>query len=245
MGDSPLRLLVVDDDPDIRSNLSDILTDMSYAVDTAPDGPTAMKLVEQHPYDVALLDLKMPGMDGLELYRRIKQTRSGTAAIIVTAYAAGESAQEAVQMGAWEVVSKPVDLERLLPVIDDVASRPLVIVVDDDPELCQSLWDLLRERKYRACIAHDVKEARQRLSERPYQVALIDMKLPAGEGGDVLEAVRQTNPDARTILITGYASELEQKVQQAVQSGADAVCYKPFDLPQLLATLNRFVGQDQ
>ncbi|MEX0741594.1 MAG: response regulator [Phycisphaeraceae bacterium] len=245
MSDSPPRLLVVDDDPDIRSNLRDILTDMSYDVDTAPDGPTAMKLIEQQPYDVALLDMKMPGMDGLELYRRIKQTRSGTVAIIVTAYAADESAQEAVQMGAWEVVAKPVELERLLSVIDDVVSRPLVIVVDDDPDLCQSLWDLLREKKYRVCVAHDVEQARQRLSERPYQVALIDMKLPAGEGGDVLEAVRRTNPDARTILITGYASELEQKVQQAMQGGADAVCYKPFDLPQLLATLNRFVGQEE
>ena len=244
MSDSPARLLVVDDDPDIRSNLSDILTDMGYAVDAAPDGPTALRKIEQQPYDVALLDLKMPGMDGLELYRRIKQTRSGTAAIIVTAYAGGDSAEQAVQMGAWEVVSKPVDLERLLPVIDEVVSRPLVIVVDDDPDLCQSLWDLLRERKYRVCVAHDVEQARQRLGERPYQVALIDMKLPAGEGGDVLEALRQTNPDARAILITGHASELEQKLQQAMQGGADAVCYKPFDLPQLLGTLERFVGQE-
>ena len=70
--DAP-RILVVEDDPDICRNLGDILTDLGYEVDTAQDGPTAVELVRQRAYDVALLDLKMPGMDGLTLYHEIKK----------------------------------------------------------------------------------------------------------------------------------------------------------------------------
>ena len=86
----PPSILVVDDEPDIRENLCDILTDLGYVVDTAGDGPSALHLVREKHYDVALLDLRMPGMDGLELYRRIKKIRAGTVAMIVTAYAADE-----------------------------------------------------------------------------------------------------------------------------------------------------------
>src|SRR5512147_828002 len=71
-------LLLVDDDVDICANLADILGDLGgYRVDVAHDGPTALELVRQRPFDVALLDLKMPGMDGLTLYRELKKLRAG------------------------------------------------------------------------------------------------------------------------------------------------------------------------
>src|SRR5947209_19121343 len=81
-------ILVVDDEVDTCRNLSDILTDLGYRVDVAHDGPSALELVRRNAYDVALLDLRMPGMDGLEWFHRIRQVRSGTVGIIVTAYAA-------------------------------------------------------------------------------------------------------------------------------------------------------------
>src|SRR2546428_789145 len=73
-------VLVVDDDVDTCRNLSDILTDLGYHVDCAHDGPSALDLVRRNAYDVALLDLKMPGMDGLTLYREIKKLSASTVA---------------------------------------------------------------------------------------------------------------------------------------------------------------------
>src|SRR6266545_7565795 len=98
-------ILVVDDDVDTCRNLSDILTDLGYRVDTAHDGFSALALVRQHAYDIALLDLKMPGMSGLELYRKIKQLQSGTVALVVTAYATSATAEEALTAGAWQVLA--------------------------------------------------------------------------------------------------------------------------------------------
>src|SRR4051812_29650663 len=148
-------ILVVDDEVDTCHNLSDILTDLGYRVDTAHDGPSALELVRKTNYDIALLDLKMPGMDGLTLYREIKKLRAGTEAIVVTAYASSATAEEAVSAGAWQVLSKPVDLPKLMGLVDEALGQPLVLVVDDDPDLCANLWDLLRERGYRVAVAHD------------------------------------------------------------------------------------------
>lgn len=235
-------ILVVDDEKDTCANLQDILTDLGYRVDVAYDGPSALELVEQNPYDMALLDLKMPGMDGLELYRRIKKLRSGTVAIIVTAYATSDTAQSAIEAGAWKILSKPVDFPKLLGLVDEALEQPLVMVVDDDHDLCESLWDVLRERGYRVCLAHNAAEAAERLQGRSHKVVLIDMKLPEGDGGQVFRIVREASPEARTVLITGHRSEMEQRVEQVLSEGADAVCYKPFDVGSLLATVKTLAG---
>jgi CheY-like chemotaxis protein len=231
------RILVVDDEVDTCQNLSDILTDLGYQVDIAHEGISALDLVRRNRYEVALLDLKMPGMDGLTLYREIKKISAGTVAIIVTAYAGGSTAEEALAAGAWQVVPKPVEFPRLLQFVDQALGQPLVLVVDDDPDLCANLWDLLRERGYRVALAQDEAEASRQLADTTFRVVLIDMKLPRGDGAAVFRLVRKTNPQARTVVITGFRSEMDRLVQQVIQEGADAVCYKPFEVQKLLGQL--------
>src|SRR5439155_1763535 len=88
---------------------------------------------------------------------------------------------------------KPVDLPRLLGLVNDVLGQPLVLVEDDDPDLCATLWDLLRERGYRVGIAHDPATAGEQLRDARFQVVLIDMRLPGGDG----EARRDFRPRSR------------------------------------------------
>jgi CheY-like chemotaxis protein len=232
-------ILVVDDDVDTCNNLADILSDLGYQVDTAHDGPSALAKVRSRSYDVALLDFKMPGMNGLEVYREIKRLSPSTVAIIVSAYTDPATRQAAIEAGAVGVLPKPVDFPRLLDLVDQAVTQPLVLVVDDDPELCASLWDLLRERGYRVSLAHDGTSAGERLRNKQYRVVLIDMQLPDADGSQIARDVRTANPAARTIVITGHREELDALVRQAIKEGADAVCYKPFDVPQLLKTLER------
>ena len=196
-------------------------------------------MVRHKPFDVALLDFKMPGMDGLELYREIKKLRADTVSIVVTAYAGGNTQAEALAAGAWQVLAKPVDFPKLLGFVDAALGQPLVMVVDDDDELCATLWDILRDRGYRVCLAHDEQQAAERLIGRDFKVVLIDIKLPSGDGTSVFRIVRETNPQARTVFITGHRGEMDERIKQAMNEGADAVCYKPFDVPSLLSTLQK------
>ena len=238
------RILIVDDEPDTCANLSDILTDLGYQVDTAHDGFAALELVKKHTYDVALLDLRMPGMDGLELYRRIREVSAGTVAIVVTAYASSDTAKSARAAGAWQIVPKPVNIGKLLGLVAHALDTPLILVVDDDRDLCENLWDLLHERGYRVHLAHDVRRTRRRaLRQRKFHVVLIDMKLPTGDGHQVLRALQSIdkessrNPDYRSY------GEMETKVQDALRAGANAVCYKPFDVEKLLLTVQKLSAE--
>lgn len=235
-------ILVVDDDVDICKNMSDILVDLGYEVDVAHDGGTALRMAERRAYDVALLDLKMPGMDGLTLYRKLKIMRSGIVALLVTAYASEATAEQALAAGAWRVLSKPVDFQGLLDLITEAVDQPLLLIVDDDRDLCSNLWDIFRQRGFRVSVAHDEEEAVTQLQENNYRVVLIDMKLPGSDGANVFRKVRESSPEARTLLITGARPEMDQAVSAILAEGADAVCYKPFDVSELLTTLTRLLG---
>lgn len=242
MNDSPQSILVVDDEVDACRNMADILGDFGYDVDVAYDGYSALKLVQNKTYDAALLDFKMPGMDGLTLYRKIRELSAETAAVIVTAHTSKAVAGEALDAGVLQVFPKPVDLPKLMKVLAGALDRPCILLVDDDEDLCSSLRDLLRDHGFRVCVAHDVSEAEVLLQSLTFNVVLIDMKLPHGDGYGVYEKVRQVGSDACVIAITGYRSETESLIQKVVSAGANAVCYKPFNVPELLATLDRLTA---
>ena len=114
------HILCVDDDPDTCASMSDILTDLGYGVSVAHDGHAALHLVQERTYGLALLDYRMPDMDGLELYRRIRRLRPSVVGVCVTAFAAGDVMAEAKEVGVRAILPKPVDFGRLLPLVEEV-----------------------------------------------------------------------------------------------------------------------------
>ena len=237
----PPTILVVDDEKDTCRNLVDIFSDLGYSAAMAFDGETALDLVRKQRFDVALLDLMMPGMDGAALYSEMKKLHPGLVAMIVTAYPGHPRAEVALDAGVCRLLPKPVDFPALMRTIDEALGQPLVLVVDDDVDLCWSLWDVLRDRGYRACIANDVATALTRINEFSYSVILLDMKLPDGDGRSVFQMARRINSDARVVVVTGCQNEMQQDLEQLLLDGGQAVLSKPVDLPALLTTLQRIV----
>jgi two-component system, NtrC family, response regulator HydG len=90
----------------------------------AYDGPTARELSRHHPYGLAVLDCKLAGMDGVELYGHLKQVRAGTVGVLVTAFAADAAVGAAFRAGIRRVLPKPVDFGHLIPPIDEVVGTP-------------------------------------------------------------------------------------------------------------------------
>lgn len=106
MMDAP-RILVVDDEEDILKILKFILEKEGYIVDTAMNGEEALTLMDKNPYDIVLTDLRMPGMDGIELLEKVKALYPEVDVVIMTAYASIESAVSAIKKGAADYIVKP------------------------------------------------------------------------------------------------------------------------------------------
>ncbi|QEF98821.1 Response regulator receiver protein [Stieleria maiorica] len=244
MNERGSRVLIVDDDADIRANFSDILSDLGYQTTTAEDGVAALRCIRESRFDVVLLDYQMPGMDGASLYREIKKLQPSIAAIMITAWAGSDGAQQAKNAGTWDVLRKPVDIPDLLEKLSRAATAPIVLVVDDDEEFCQSLWQILNLKHFRVALAHSEAEGISRAADSKYQVAIVDLKLGSGDGRKVIRRIHRAIPEARTIIVSGDQKTAADAYEELGDQIVNAVCAKPIDVEQLLTMIESETGRN-
>jgi len=101
-------VLIVDDDHRLRTTLTDILTFKNFSITSVGTGQEALRAVQEKPVDVALIDLRLEDMPGIELLRRIKETNPGIECIMLTGHATQSSAIEAINLGAYSYFEKPI-----------------------------------------------------------------------------------------------------------------------------------------
>ena len=134
------RILVVDDDRGMQDVLDIMLSRAGYKVATADDGAAALDIIGKKKFDLVITDLKMPRVDGIDLLKGIKETAPGTAVILLTAFASGETALAAMREGAYDYVEKNFNVEDLLAIVRDALEKrevdqkenPLPIQQGDD-----------------------------------------------------------------------------------------------------------------
>ena len=121
------KILVVDDEKSIRNSLKDILGFEGYAVDLAEDGLAGFEMVKATDYDIVLCDIKMPGMDGIELLDKIMDTKPETTVVMISGHGNIDTAVEAIKKGAYDFIEKPLDLNRLLITIRNAGDKTVLV----------------------------------------------------------------------------------------------------------------------
>jgi DNA-binding NtrC family response regulator len=121
-----IRLLLVDDEDDFRTTLANRLKKRKLEVIDVGDGYKAIETVRAHPIDVAVVDVKMAGLDGLETLKQIKQINPLIEVIMLTGHASVESGIEGMRLGAFDYLMKPCDINELMLKIEDAFQRKLV-----------------------------------------------------------------------------------------------------------------------
>lgn len=117
MGQEKSRILVVDDEPGMREFLEIMLEKEGYNVETTADGRRAVEKIESKPFDLAIVDIQMPVMNGIEVLKRINEKKTDTTAIMITAFASHETAIEAMKLGAYDYITKPFKIDEIKLVI--------------------------------------------------------------------------------------------------------------------------------
>jgi DNA-binding NtrC family response regulator len=119
----PAPVLVCDDEPAVVENLASVLVSEGYEVDTASTGEDAWKLLRRKPYAILLVDLMLPGRDGLELLSALREASLPVETIIITGRGSVATATQAMRDGAYDYLTKPVDVERLLTILPKAVER--------------------------------------------------------------------------------------------------------------------------
>ena len=117
------QILVIDDEPVIRDLLYDVLTRKGYRVDTAEDGSRGLEKAKTKKYDVVFTDIRMPGMNGVEVYKRLKVISPESQVIVMTGYGLEQMIQEALHLGAFADIKKPFDLKLIYNLVEKAVEK--------------------------------------------------------------------------------------------------------------------------
>src|ERR1700756_494185 len=117
------RILIVDDEPGIRHSLKGVFEDEGFATEVVSSGEECLKKIEQNPYDLVLLDIWLPGIDGIETLRRLKEKSPRTHVIVISGHATIATAVTATKLGAYDFVEKPLSLEHTLLIAQNALSH--------------------------------------------------------------------------------------------------------------------------
>jgi two-component system response regulator HydG len=183
------NILIVDDEQIVRESLANWLKEDGYRIDVAGDGPEALKKIREFPIHIVLLDLKMPGMDGIQVLQEIKRDFPDTEVILMTAYGSVHTAVEAIKAGAYDYIVKPFDPEEVGLLIKKILEHK----------------DLVMENLL----------LRQQLEEK-YEFEDLIGKSAAMQ--QVFELIRQVAPTQATVLITGESGTGKELVAKAIHA---------------------------
>lgn len=233
-----LHILVVDDDRNMTRTLVDILEFNEYEGEQANSGREALEKVAAQSFDCVVTDVKMPDMSGAELFGKLRAIQPGLPVLFMTAYAADDLIQQGLDRGAIGVLNKPLDIQRLLSFLTSLDKEKAITIVDDDPDFCETLSNILEYRGFRTVKVTDPYTAVEEILAGA-QIVLLDMRFDSITGLEVLAKIREQAPDVPVLLITGYRLEMADAIEEALDINVYACLYKPLVIPELLAILSK------
>ena len=242
--DKKANILIVDDNTSLCKSMSFILGRKNYAVVTAKDGQEAIARVEEIPFDVIFMDIKMPLMDGVETYKSVKKIRSEAVVIMMTAYAVEDLVQQALQEGAYAILYKPLDIEKAIALIEkarEIKQGGLIMIVDDDAGICSTLKNILSHKGYKVGIVHTGEDAIAMAQKKAYDLIFIDMRLPTINGLETYLAIKEHSPETMAIIMTAYRQDMSEQVERALNNNAYTCVYKPLDMEGVLRLVDEIL----
>lgn len=137
------RILVVDDEQEFAETLAERLRDRDLRVDVAFDGEQALEMSAKRAYDAVILDIAMPGLDGIETLRQLRENNEKVQVVMLTGQATVDKAIEAMKLGAVDLLQKPAPMQQLIQKIEEASSRRALLV---EEQMEQQLKDILSKK---------------------------------------------------------------------------------------------------
>jgi len=237
----PIKILIVDDEKNMRLTLADILEAEAYVVKTAATGEEAVALCETETFDVILMDVRMPGIDGVEAFRSIRRHQEGVKVIMMSGYSLDDLKEAALKEGAIAFLPKPLNLEKVIHLISEVNDTAVLIVADEVTS--HSLQGGLKIEGYKVTTVLSPHDALELVEQIRFDLIFIDAELPIMNGLDLYLAIKKITPSSTAIMISGREAEFERIAREAVQQTAYTILKKPLDIDHVLDTLERLGGQ--
>lgn len=231
---SDIKILVVDDNQDFAETLSDVLELNGYEVDTAYSGESAIEKYNNEHYDLAFMDVRLPGKNGVESFLEIRKIKPKAKIIMMTGYSVKQLLAEALDHGALDVLYKPIEVDKVLKLIENHKPDGFILISDDDKDFLTTIQILLQEEGYKIYVAHDGKKAIEQVRTNNIDLLILDLRMPDISGFDVYMELKKSGHLLPIIIVTAYADEEIKSLSNLDSIFIKETFRKPFDPNELV-----------
>lgn len=233
------RALVVDDDRTMVRTLSDLLRLKGWEVSNAFSGDAAVEVASTGHFDVVLMDIKMPGMDGVEAFKAMKAAQPHIRVVLMTAYAGQDRIGEAEREGVVRVLPKPVNVESLLALLTATLSdQHPVLLIDHDAVFLTTMSEVLQLRGFDVEVAQNLEHAKRLMAERRPLAVLLHVHMGEAAVREAVTAVHEVSPSVALILYSGRPGAEEEIDRSLPSEWVHAYLQKPFAVEQITGVLD-------
>jgi DNA-binding response OmpR family regulator len=237
------RVLIVDDDNDHAESLADIIEMRGHTAQIANSGEAAIELFRAGTFDFVLLDVRLPGINGVDTFLELKQIRPDAQVMMMTGFSVEQLVSQAIAGGALGVLHKPFAPAEILELLSQVKERGRVLIADGDEEFVESVVPILESAGYRVEVATTGADALEKLSRAHADCLLLNLRLPVVSGTDLYAQLVERGRQVPTVLMAGGPQDAEQDA--LLRSEACGMLFKPFDPNALLAAIGNAVSRGQ
>ncbi len=225
---SKFRILVVDDNRSLTEALGDVFEARGYEVELAFDGNQAVERVRSSSFDCILMDIRMPQMSGVDAFKEIKKIDPTVPVILMTAYSVQGLIEEARAEGVAAIVQKPVSIDKIVAIIDELKGSALIVDKCPDPTLQQVLTDA----GYRVAITSASAEALTMVAAGQYDAVMLSVEIDGLTSLDSVVYFKECSPKCLIIVMS-------TEHQPHPNPYAFATLQKPFKIKDVIEVLDR------
>lgn len=233
-----MKIFVVDDDRDFAESMALVFEGRGHEVVLEYSGEKAVERFGKEYFDIVFMDIKLPGMNGVQSFLEIRKMNPESKVVMMTGYSVQQLIDEAIDYGVWGILKKPFDPQQALSLIENLSAGD-ILIADDDPDFLESLKGLLGDHGYRVCVATDGEQAIRHVVHHPIQILILDLKLPIIRGLDVYYELKKQERLIPTVIVTAYPEEESQAIESLELLGVEDILVKPFDPARLLSILSQ------
>jgi two-component system response regulator HydG len=231
-------ILIVDDNEDFCENMKDIVELEGHEVLTATSGGQAIKVVSKKRVKLVLMDVKMPVMDGVATFEKMKEVAPGLPVVMLTAYTVEEYVREALRQGAFGFLKKPPEFRQLFDVLEKALFQgTLVLTLGGEMNVAHRVDEALKRSEYRQILAGNPTAAMERAMETRFDVMFLDTRARSAKAGETYTAVRDIRPG---LLVVMVGEDGQSRMGMDDEEDRDLIWLKrPDDLRDLFPIIER------
>ena len=237
-----LNILIVDDNQDLAEGLGMVLEDEGYQVALAFNGADAIESFSAGHFDMVFLDVKLPDMNGIEVFQKIHKASPKVKVIMMSGFRIEQLIAEVVEDGDVEVLRKPLENARVLELLGRIHNESIILIDNNDFDFADILSVYLNDHGVKAVLALKAQQAIKDVLSNQVDVLVLDLHMPIMCSLEVYLELQQQGHAVKTIIVTGYIDKESSDADMLRSTAGTGCLFKPFDPQEMLEAIEKIMG---